>query len=69
MTPQDMIDDLWHKAALAPDEPEFDAVLHELESVLQENSYYLESVSADYLLNIPPVIRKRVSRLHESEAG
>lgn len=69
MTPQDVIDDLWHKAVLAPDEPEFDAALHALQSVLQQNSDYLESISADYLLNIPPAIRKRVSRLHESESA
>jgi len=66
MAPQDVIDNLWHKAALAPDESEFDAALQELQSVLQQHSDYLESVSADYLLTLPPAIRKRVSRLHEA---
>ena len=66
MTPQDAIDELWHKAALASDESEFDAALDQLQSVLQEHSEYLDSVSAEYLLSLPPVIRKRVSRLHEA---
>jgi len=69
MTPQDVIDNLWQRAALAPDESEFDAALQELQSVLQEHSEYLESISAEYLLNLPPAIRKRVSRLHEGEAA
>jgi hypothetical protein len=51
---------------LASDESEFDAALDQLQSVLQEHSEYLDSVSAEYLLSLPPVIRKRVSRLHEA---
>ena len=69
MTPQDEIDNLLHKAVSALDESEFDAALDELQSALQEHCDYLESVSADYLLTLPPAIRKRVSRLHETVAA
>jgi hypothetical protein len=51
---------------LAPDEPELEAALGELQSALQEHCYYLESVSADYLLSLPLAIRKRLSKLHET---
>jgi len=66
MTPQDVITDLWHEALLAHDEYEFDIALSKLQSALQQNCDYLESVSADYLLSLPPAIRRRVSRLHET---
>jgi hypothetical protein len=69
MTPQDVIDDLWHRAASAVEECDFEAVLAELQSALQEHGDYLESVSADYLLALPPAIRKRVNRLHEAMAA
>jgi len=65
MTPEDAIDDLYHKAALAVDESEFDAVLADLRSALRENYDYLHSVSAEYLLTLPLVVRKRVNRLHD----
>ena len=69
MTPEDLIDELRHKVVLAPDEPELEAALDELQSALQEHCYYLESVSADYLLSLPLAIRKRLSKLHETIAG
>ena len=69
MTPQGVITDLWHEALLAHDEYEFDIALSKLQSALQENWDYLESVSADYLLSLPPAIRKRVNRLHEAVAA
>ncbi len=34
-----------------------------------DERYYLESVSADYLLSLPLAIRKRLSKLHETIAG
>ena len=63
MTPQNAISDLYHKAALAVDESEFDVVIADLRSALRENYDYLQSVSAEYLLTIPLVIRKRVNRV------
>ena len=69
MTPEDLIDELRHKVVLAPDEPQLEAALDELQSALQEHCYYLESVSADYLLSLPLAIRKRLSKLHETIAG
>ncbi len=69
MTPEDFIDDLCHKVVLAPDERELEAALAELQSALQEHCDYLGSVSADYLLNLPLAIRKRLSKLHETAAA
>jgi hypothetical protein len=68
MTPEDLIDQLFHKVALAPDERE-EAALDELQSALQEHREYLESVAADYLLSLPLTIRKRLSKLHETIAA
>jgi hypothetical protein len=36
MTPEDLIDELWRKVVLAPDEPELQAALDELQSALQK---------------------------------
>ncbi len=69
MTPEDLIDELCHKVVLASDEPELEAALGELQSALQKHCYYLESVSADYLLSLPLAIRKRLSKFHETIAG
>ncbi len=69
MTPEDLIDELRHKVVLAPDELELEAALGELQSALQKHCYYLESVSADYLLSLPLAIRKRLSKLHETTAA
>jgi hypothetical protein len=69
MTPEDLIDELCHKVVQAPDEPELEAALGELQSALQEHYDYLESVAADYLLSLPLAIRKRLSKLHETIAA
>ena len=69
MAPEDLIDELCHKAVLAPNEPELETALDELQSALQEHREYLESVSADYLLGLPLAIRKRLSKLHETAAA
>jgi hypothetical protein len=69
MNPEDLIDELCHKVALASDEPGLDAALVELQSALQEHCYYLETVSADYLLSLPLAIRKRLSKLHKAVAA
>ena len=66
ITPEDLINELFHKAVLAVDEAQFEAALNELQSALQKHCYYLESVSADYLLSLPLAIRKRLSKLHET---
>jgi len=66
MTPEDLIDQLCHKVALASDERELEAALDDLQSALQEHHDYLESVAADYLLSLPLAIRKRLSKLHET---
>ena len=68
-TPEDLIDGLCHKIALAPDERELEAALGEFQSALQEHHAYLESVAADYLLSLPLAIRKRLSKLHETTAA
>jgi hypothetical protein len=54
---------------LAPDEAQLDAALAELQSALQKHCYYLESVSADYLLDLPLAIRKRLNKLHSTAAA
>ena len=69
MTPEDLINELRKKVVLAPDEAELEAALGELQSALQEHTYYLETVSADYLLSLPLAIRKRLSKLHETIAA
>jgi hypothetical protein len=69
MTPEDLINELRKKVVLAPDEAELQAALGELQSALQKHCYYLESVSADYLLGLPLAIRKRLDRLHEKIAS
>jgi hypothetical protein len=69
MTPEDLIDELSHNVVLAPDGPEFERALGELQSALQEYRDYLESVAADYLLSLPLAIRKRLSKLHETAAA
>ncbi len=46
-TPEDLINELCHRVALAPDERELEAALDELQSAMQEHREYLESVSAD----------------------
>ena len=68
MTPEDLIDQLCHKVALAPDEEELEAALGELQSALQEHRDYLESVAANYLLSLPLAIRKRLDKVHETYA-
>ena len=65
---QDTIDDLYHKAILATDEIEFDVVLAELRTALRDHYEELQSVSAEYLLTFPIMIRKRASRLREEAA-
>jgi hypothetical protein len=69
MTPEDLISELRKKVLLAPDEAELEDALDELQSALQEHREYLESVAADYLLDIPLAIRKRLSKLHETIAA
>ena len=69
MTPEDLINELCHKAVLAPDERELEAALDELQSAMQEHREYLESVGTDYLLSLPLAIRKRLSKLHETIAA
>jgi hypothetical protein len=69
MTPEDLINELRKKVVLAPDEAQLDAALAELQSALQEHCYYLESVSADYLLGLPLAIRKRLNKLHSTAAA
>ena len=69
MTPEDLIDELCHKIVLSPDKPELDAAPGELQSALQEHRDYLESVAADYLLNLPLGIRKWLCKLHETIAA
>ena len=69
MTPEDLIDELWRKVVLAPDEPELQAALDELQSALQKHRDYLESVAADYFLSLPLAIRKRLSKLHKAVAA
>ena len=44
MPPEDLIDELWRKVVLAPDEPELEAALDELQFALQKHRDYLESV-------------------------
>ena len=68
-TPEDLIDQLCHKVALAPDEREQEAALDELQSAMQEHREHLESVSAEYLLGLPLTIRKRLNKLHEMIAA
>jgi len=69
MTPEELISELRKKVVLAPDEAELEDALDELQSALQEHREYLESVAADYLLDIPLAIRKRLSKLHETIAA
>ena len=69
MTPEDLISELRKKVVLAPDEAELEDALDELQSALQEHREYLESVAADYLLDIPLAIRRRLSKLHETIAA
>ena len=69
MTPEDLIDELSHNVVLAPDGPELERALGELQSALHEHHDYLESVAADYLLSLPLAIRKRLSKLHETAAA
>ena len=69
MTPEELIDELSHNVVLAQDGQELERAIGELHSALQEHCYYLESVSADYLLSLPLAIRKRVSKLHETIAA
>jgi hypothetical protein len=57
MTPEDRIDELWHKLVLAPHERELKAALDGLQSALQEHRDYLESVAADRLLSLLLAIR------------
>ena len=66
ITPQDLINDLCHQAVLAPNERELQAALGELQSALREHRDYLENMGADYLLILPPAIRKRLSKLRET---
>jgi hypothetical protein len=68
MTPEDLIDELCHKVLLATNELELEAALGELQSGMQEHRDYLQSAAADYLLNLPLAIRKRLSRVHETYA-
>ena len=56
-------------AVLALDEAELEDALDELQSALVEHREYLESVAADYLLDIPLAIRKRLSKLHATIAA
>ena len=69
MTPEECIDQLRKKVVQAPNEAELEDALDELQSALQEHREYLESVAADYLLDIPLAIRKRLSKLHETIAA
>ena len=69
MTPEDLIDELRKKVVLAFDEQELEVALGELQSALQEHCYYLETVSADYLLGLPLAIRKRLNKLHSAAAA
>jgi hypothetical protein len=69
MAPQDLIDALYHEVVPAPDERDLEAALGELQSALQQHCYYLESVSADYLLSLPLAIRKRLRKLDETIDG
>lgn len=69
MTPEECIDQLRKKVVQAPNELELADALDELQSALQEHREYLESVAADYLLDIPLAIRKRLSKLHETVAA
>ena len=69
MAPEDLITELCKKVVLALDEQELEAALDELQSALQEHCYYLESVSADYLLDLPLAIRKRLNKLHATAAA
>ena len=69
MTPEECIDQLRKKVMQAPNEAELEGALDELQSALQEHREYLESVAADYLLDIPLAIRKRLSKLHETIAA
>jgi hypothetical protein len=69
MTPEDLINELWRKVVLARDEPELEGALDELQSALQQHRDHLESLAADYFLNLPLAIRKRVSTLHEKIAA
>jgi hypothetical protein len=68
MTPEDLIDELHKKVLLAPDEAELEAELDDLQSALQEHRDHLESVAADHLLSLPPAIRERLNKLHETYA-
>ncbi len=61
---EDLIRELCHMVVLAPDEPELEAALGELQAALQQHGHYLECVSADYLLALPLAIRKRLGKLH-----
>jgi hypothetical protein len=69
MTPEDLISELREKVVLALDEAELEDALDELQSALVEHREYLESVAADYLLDIPLAIRKRLSKLHATIAA
>jgi hypothetical protein len=57
MIPEARIDELCHKAVLAPHERDLKAALDELQSALQEHRDYLESVAADRLLRLLLAIR------------
>ena len=54
------------KIMLAPDEAELEAALADLQSALQENRDYLESMAADYRLSLPLAIRERLNKLHKN---
>lgn len=69
MTPEDLIDELLKKVLLAPNEAEMETALGELQSALQAHCYYLESVSADYLLSLPFAVRKRLRKNRETIAA
>ena len=69
MTPEDLINELCHNVVLAPDGPQMEAALNELQSALQEHHTYLESAAADYLLSLPLAIRKRLNKLHATAAA
>ena len=69
MTPEELIDELSHNVLLASDSLELERAIDELQSALQQHRYYLESVSADYLLDLPLAIRKRIGKLHETIAA
>lgn len=66
MSPEDLIDELCHRVALAPDKLLLEVALCELQFALQEHREYLERMASDYLLRLPLAIRKRLSRLHET---